>query len=192
VRPVPVRAQALRQLAYSDPRRFPVLLDSAAVGALSRYSILAAFPDEELWQDASGTVHSSGDEPPAGIGFLDAFEHRWRAQPELQIPADTQAALPFRGGWIVFLGYELAGEIEPRLKLPPRAHAGDSSPAAFALRVSAGVIYDHLKSQAWMFAEAGRQASLEALEAALAAALADPPRAPQAESSGREVPVPGG
>ena len=99
-----MRAQALRQLAYSDPQRFPVLLDSAAVGALSRYSILAAFPDDALWQDANGTVHSSADEPAASNGFLNAFEQRWRARPVLQSPADTHAALPFRGGWIVFLG----------------------------------------------------------------------------------------
>jgi anthranilate synthase component 1 len=185
VRPAPLHPQVLRQLAYSDPQRFPVLLDSAAVGALSRYSILAAFPDGALWQDGSGALHSSGSGSASGNGFLDAFERAWRAQPARASAANVDTALPFRGGWMVFLGYELAGEIEPHLSLPSRAHADDASPAAFALRVPAGLIYDHMKSQAWMFAEAGSQASLEALEAAISAL----PGLPDAQSSGREVRV---
>ena len=43
---------------------------------------------------------------------------RWIAASE---PVATRAeppALPFAGGWAVFLGYELAAEIEPRLMLP--------------------------------------------------------------------------
>ncbi|MGC2462429.1 MAG: hypothetical protein WA446_15880, partial [Steroidobacteraceae bacterium] len=60
VRPVAVGADTLRRLAYSDPEAFPVLLDSAASGPLSRYSILAAYPQAALWQDGRGRLHATG------------------------------------------------------------------------------------------------------------------------------------
>ncbi|NLG77533.1 MAG: aminodeoxychorismate synthase component I, partial [Xanthomonadaceae bacterium] len=49
----------------------------------------------------------------------------------------------------VFLGYELAGEIEPRLRLP-RPNAG---PIAQAVRVPAAIIVDHENDEAWILVE---------------------------------------
>jgi anthranilate synthase component 1 len=70
---------------------------------------------------------------------------------------------------VVFLGYELATEIEPRLDLAPRVQVDAAAPAAFALRIPAGLVYDHVARRAWMFAPAGREDLVDALAAALAA-----------------------
>jgi anthranilate synthase component 1 len=167
VRPAAATPQTLRQLAYRYPQHFPVLLDSAAIGSLSRYTILAAYPQAALWRDAHGTAHSSGGlEIAANQGFLTALESAWRAQSSPRQHA-ADGALPFRGGWIVFLGYEIAAEVEPRLTLAPAGSSGVLGPGAFALRVPAGVLFDQVESRAWMFAEETALHTLPALEAAL-------------------------
>jgi anthranilate synthase component 1 len=188
VRALAVAEDVLRRLAYSDPDSFPVLFDSAARGPLSRYSILAAYPQAALWQDGAGYLHASGMPQPAAGGFLAALEAsltRDRASepagadaPDDADPSDDApgfAASPFRGGWVVFLGYELAAEIEPRLDLAPRVRVDSGAPAAFALRIPAGLVYDHVAGQAWMFAEAGREELLDAMMAAIAALPAHSP-----------------
>ncbi len=182
VRPAAVTDDALRRLAYSDPGSFPVLFDSAARGPLSRYSILAAYPQAALWQDGRGRLHASGMPAPTGRGFLAALEASLECDGsegrdgrgglgDADAPAHGHgfAASPFRGGWVVFLGYELAAEIEPRLDLAPRVQVDAGAPAAFALRIPAGLVYDHRAGQAWMFAPAAREDLLQALAAALAA-----------------------
>jgi anthranilate synthase component I len=170
VRPVAAGEDALRRLAYSDPVSFPVLLDSAARGPLSRYSILAAYPQAALWQDGRGRLHTSGMPAPTSSGFLSALEAAWRRDGRGE-PAGPheQAVGPFRGGWVVFLGYELAAEIEPQLDLARRLQSDAGAPGAFALRIPAGLVYDHLAQQAWMFAQGAREDLLEALSAALSA-----------------------
>jgi anthranilate synthase component 1 len=172
VRPVEIPAESLRQLAYADPAAFPVLLDSGALGALGRFSVLAAYPQATLWLDDAG-LHADAAAAPhiAGrSGFLDALQSAWRHEAAAQSgagvsPVAEAAGGPFRGGWMVFLGYELAAEIEPQLSLPRTAQA----PAAFALRIPAAVVFDHQHGRAWLVAEAGREALLAKLAAALAA-----------------------
>jgi anthranilate synthase component 1 len=182
-KPVAARPEALRQLAYSDPEHFPVLLDSAAVGALGGYSILGAYPRGALWQDGAGRLHASGPVLAGEGGFLSALDRNWRALRSgptgANEPTDCGAAtgarsLPFRGGWMVFLGYELATEIEPRLNLRVPISADESAPVAFALRIPAGLIYDHMNGRMWLFAEPG-EAWAEGLEGALAALATSPP-----------------
>jgi anthranilate synthase component 1 len=186
IRPVAVAEDTLRRLAYSDPESFPVLFDSAAAGALGRYSILAAYPQARLWQDGRGRLHASGMPAPAGGGFLNALEAAWRslaandtfdddgigAAAEGEPTAASQHfRAPFRGGWVVFLGYELAAEIEPQLNLAPQPRSDPGAPGAFALRIPAGMVYDHVARRAWLFAEAGREELIDALDAALTALL---------------------
>jgi anthranilate synthase component I len=184
IRPVAVGEDALRRLAYLDPDSFPVLFDSAARGPLSRYSVLAAYPQAALWQDASGRLHTSGMPLPTGSGFLAALEtallrdgcgRTARDAPDAPAGPREPAGGPFHGGWVVFLGYELAAEIEPRLNLAPRARVDAGAPAAFALRIPAGLVYDHVGRQAWMFAQAGHEDLLDALAAALGALPARSP-----------------
>src|SRR5262249_17410007 len=80
VEPLRLEPEALLRLAAAHPERYPVLLDSAAEGALSRCSLLAALPRGVLWMDANGKVHTSGDLPASSTqGFLAALDAQWRA-----------------------------------------------------------------------------------------------------------------
>jgi anthranilate synthase component 1 len=95
--------------------------------------------------------------------FLDALDADWRAV--RTPPADAGDDLPFHGGWVVWLAYELAGEIEPSLHLPA---AGDI-PVALALRCPAAIIVDHRHQRTVLVAEAGHEDLLDVLQADLAA-----------------------
>ncbi|HKE48023.1 MAG TPA: aminodeoxychorismate synthase component I [Rhodanobacteraceae bacterium] len=149
VRELPGRRDLLT-LAAAKPERYPGLLESVARGpARTRYDILFAFPESEV---RLGRVGESS--------FLDALDAAWRAA---RVPRSDDA-LPFRGGWLLYLGYELAGQIEPRLRLPP---APGALPVALALRCPAAVIVDHERAMTMLLAEAGREALLDAMAADL-------------------------
>jgi anthranilate synthase component I len=126
----------LRHLAARDPLYYPLLLDSAATGPLGRASVLLAAPAAALWLDRDGRLGAQGM-TPRGPGFLAALEEWWRS--ERSPPAGGEgAAGVFAGGWAVFLGYELAGEIEPHLALPPTPLPWQ----AFALRTHGAIVLD--------------------------------------------------
>ena len=65
---------------------------------------------------------------------------------------------PFRGGWFVFIGYELAGEIEPTLKLPRPPGA---LPVALACRIPAAIVRDHADDSLTLVAEPGEERLLD-------------------------------
>src|SRR6185437_8005057 len=71
-------------------------------------------------------------------------------------------ALPFCGGWAIFLGYELAGEIEPGLALP--APPASLPWQAFALRVPCELVHDRLSGRVQAIAEEGAAQALEQVE----------------------------
>jgi anthranilate synthase component 1 len=130
-----------------NPQRYPHLLESVARGtAHSRYDILFAFPGECL--------HTSAAE---GTAFLRELDGCWRDE---RIPTDRDCSLPFRGGWFLYLGYELAAQIEPRLNLPATPHV---LPTAFAMRIPAAVICDHYLGQTWLVAEPQVQTVLDVM-----------------------------
>ncbi len=134
----------LADLHAADPARYPHLLESVAHGTpQARYDILFAFPGETL------TAADAG-------GFLDAFENRWRETGRGRAAASS-SALPFTGGWFVFLSYELGAEIEPALGTPPR---DASLPAALATRFPAAIIRDHRAGQTLLVCESERAAEL--------------------------------
>jgi anthranilate synthase component I len=164
-------AHTLRRLAYHDPAAFPVLFDSAAIGPLGKYSILAAYPQASLWLDGRGQLHAQGAVASDARGFLVSLQQAWEGErlsgEDVGHDVGDSAGLPFRGGWVVYLGYEIAAEVEPRLRLAPRRHDDPSTPLAFAMRVPAGVVYDHARSQAWAFAESAAPQLLEQLLAAI-------------------------
>ncbi len=106
-----------------------------------------------------------GDGVRIGRRFLEVLDERWRAAHDGS--ADRSDQLPFHGGWFIYLGYELAGEIEPRLRLPtPKGRL----PVALALRCPVAVIVDHLEGITTLVAEPGFEAMLATVEADLAAA----------------------
>ena len=134
------------------PERYPAFLESAAVGApLGRYDILLRAEGGTLSLTADGTVTHGRP----GERFLDALDRQWQA---LRIPLEP-LDLPFLGGWCLYLSYELAGEVEPRLRLP-------SGPklVAHAIRCPAAAIHDHLSGATVLVAERGAEHLLDALE----------------------------
>ena len=135
----------LRQLHRDYPARYPFLLQSTSRGgALNRYDILFAFPGEAL---VAGTA----------TDFLDELDARWR-----QERSETGAnELPFTGGWFLYLGYELAAEIEPGLQLKPDTIL----PAAFAVRCPVALIFDHHESQCFLVCETPGCANKDQLHA---------------------------
>ena len=75
-------------------------------------------------------------------------------------PPRPASPLPFTGGWLLYLGYELASEIEPRLKLPQCP----DPVVALAIRAPAAWIRDRATGQAWLMAESGHERLLDEFE----------------------------
>jgi len=139
----------LRQLHRENPSRYPFLLQSTTPGGeLGRYDILFAFPGEAL------VAH-------ADERFLNALDERWQAERKDASGSD----LPFTGGWFLYLGYELAQQIEPGLQL----ESDPILPAAFAVRCPTALIYDHEDKQCYLVCETPECANNEQLLADIAA-----------------------
>ena len=159
-------ARDLLALAAANPRRYPGLLESVAHGnARARYDILFAFPQQRLQLDASGGVRDGSGQRLEGR-FLDALDRAWSSS---RIARDADAHIPFSGGWLLYLGYELAAEIEPSLRLPPVAEA--SVPIAIALRCPAAIIADHERDLVLLVAEGEHADLLDLLAADVERAL---------------------
>ncbi|MBX3688131.1 aminodeoxychorismate synthase component I [Dokdonella sp.] len=160
----------LLALAAAWPERYPGLLESVARGsARARHDILFAFPGERLVLAVDGLlecggVRSAGD-------FLQALDARWR---QVRLAGDASSQLPFRGGWLLYLGYELAAQIEPSLQLPQPVQA---VPRALALRCPAAIIVDHARGCSTLVAEAGHGDLLDLMSDDLARVKAYLPQA---------------
>jgi anthranilate synthase component I len=140
------------------PETYPGLLESSAplgpAAGGARFDILPIASGEALRLAADGRL--SGPHSEAAPGFLAALESWWTAVRS----APSGARLPFSGGWLVYLGYEVAAEIEPRLLLP---HSPDAT-VALALRAPAAWIRDRQSGAAWLVAEPGQEALLDRFE----------------------------
>ena len=93
----------------------------------------------------------------------------WRAE---QGPAPPPP-WPFAGGWFLYLGYELAGEVEPTLTLPLSA----LDVVACAWRMRAALVHDHRTGQTVVAAEPGAEAAAGVLATDFASARPEPERA---------------
>ncbi len=125
------------------PDRWPFLLaSSASAGALGRWSILLRADEATLalWPGSRGLV---------GPGTSETFLGRLKEWSEANKTAGG-AGLPFSGGWFVYLGYELAAEIEPKPEFPA---AADDLPVAFAQRCRCAVVHDHRDDRGWLIGE---------------------------------------
>lgn len=144
----------LLSLAARCPDRYPFLLQSSAgAAAQSRFDLLLAFPGEAI----------TAERPVQGTDFLatlDAVSAR-----------DNHPAVPglcFIGGWFVYLGYEMAGHIEPSLVLP-RVHE-PVLPQALAVRCPAGLVFDRRTQCLQVVAENRERDRVEAMLGDLASA----------------------
>ena len=144
-----------------------MFFDSAAHGPLAKYSMLACEPRAALFRDAHGHLSARGREIVAG-NFLDNLEAWFRAEATPAAPASASASrsLPFVGGWFVYLGYEVAAEIEPRLRLPP----ADAPYSAFALRVDTFALHDLAEDRVYVVSENSTSGAHQRLIADLSAA----------------------
>jgi anthranilate synthase component I len=156
----------LRRLAERFPDRYPVLLDSAAEGPLSQTTMLAALPRAALWLDSSGRLGSENVPVPCTT-FLDTLERWWLAERTIPYADDP----PFAGGWMVFLSYEIAQEVEPRLRLP----RAEIPWQAFALRTPCALIHELDSGRVYAVAEPDSAALLDQIAADAEALAAEPP-----------------
>lgn len=171
--PVSATPDSLLALHSAHPDRYPVLFDSAAAAAssqgdLGRFDILFAHPLESMTLLAGGTlVHPDG--AISQTPFLEELDRWWAL---LRQPTAT-SQLPFRGGWFVYLGYELAGQIEPTLRLrDPRG------PVAMAMRIPAAIVIEHATRKAWIVAESEHAQCVERIREDLQALPMEPAAAP--------------
>ncbi len=167
----------LLQLHRLNAARYPHLLESAARGGVqARYDILFAFPGEVLTLQADGSLTGvESVERKRDKGFLSTFD-RWWGQVMFPAPVTMEigSVPPFTGGWFLYLGYELAREIEPTLDFPA---AASDFPTAFAIRFPAAVIRDHKSGVVTLVAEIDQDDLLNQMEADLAALTKTPPAA---------------
>jgi anthranilate synthase component 1 len=103
-----------------------------------------------------------------GANFLDALDASWQHERPEPAAGSQPSALPFKGGWLLFLSYELAAEIEPRVHFPAAPDA--AIPVALALRCPAAIIVDRLGERTHLVAESGHGELLETLAADLESA----------------------
>ena len=169
-RPLPLSIDLL-DLHRQSPRHYPVLLESSADGtAHGRWDLLLVASGEALRLDADGVTRdhlgraSSGD-------FLSALDAAWLSHRQLR----DEPRWPFRGGWALLLGYELAGQVEPVLDLPG---AAGGIPVALALRCPAAVLRDRASGECIAIAEPGHAALLDRIAGDLATADSLPAMAP--------------
>ncbi len=145
---------ALHRLA---PERYPVLFESSAGGAHGRWDMLLAHAGEGFELHADGVVRDRQGGVIHGR-FLDVLDAQWRA---LRVPHEADARWPFRGGWALLLGYELAAQVEPVLRLPS---AEGGLPVACALRCPAAVLRDRVSGECVALAEPDHAGWLDRIE----------------------------
>lgn len=117
-----------------------MLASSAPAGQLGRWSLLLHPNGESIESHRAGGSATFLQDLRAATAESKPLKH-------------AGSELPFCGGWFVYLGYELAGEIEPRLQLPA---AVDGLPVAYAARCPGALLIDHQLDQAWLVAESQR------------------------------------
>nr|VFJ59481.1 MAG: anthranilate synthase component 1 [Candidatus Kentron sp. DK] len=178
----------LLSLHVANPRRYPFLLESTLQTGQgpgqnqSRYDILFAFPEGRLVLETSGRL-TLEERPIPGGAFLRELDN-WLAREGPDGAAAGPKArdrpgasgwdgpdVPFRGGWFLYLGYELAGQIEPVLApaFSESLRAGASTveaqfPVASAWRIPAAIIRDRQRRETILVAEPECAARLKELE----------------------------
>ncbi len=125
----------LLSLHNVNPAKYPYFLDSSSRGnKKNRFSILFYNPKVVLEKKESDKFF-----------FLKQFDEIWKRDKQKQSNITlNNKIIPFGGGWFLYLGYELAKEIEPSLKIPPSPF---KMPTAFASRVHTAIIYDNVDDE---------------------------------------------
>jgi len=129
----------LLNLAEINPSKYPFLLESSSRGnKLNRSSILFFSPKLILKKYKKNL-------------FFSELNNIWKTEKlnQLEIYEDDYK-IPFFGGWFIYLGYEMAREIESKLDIPDSPFL---LPDAFAARVSTAIIYDNIKRKLFLVSD---------------------------------------
>ena len=139
--PAGVDLHSLHRLA---PERYPFLLQSTATSStLGGFDVLFLTRGEALVLEQPGVL--SGHAANNQSEFLPALDAWWQ-QERVDSTGDDW---PFTGGWFLYLGYELAAEVEPKLELQP----DPIMPTAFAVRCPAAIIRNHQDRKCFLINE---------------------------------------
>ena len=139
--PAAVDLHSLHRLA---PERYPFLLQSTATSStLGGFDVLFLTRGETLVLEQPGVL--SGHAADNQSEFLPALDAWWQ-QERVE---STDDDWPFTGGWFLYLGYELAAEVEPKLELQP----DPIMPTAFAVRCPAAIIRNHQDRKCFLINE---------------------------------------
>lgn len=139
----------LLSLHACNSSRYPYLLESHRyTNENSRFDILFAFPGEKI---ESSELQQED--------FFQQFDAQFSADAN---NAKNDSELPFRGGWFLFLSYELIAAIESKLSKIP---VDTRLPLASATRIPAAVIKDHKEGKTWLICEAGSEHLLAQINA---------------------------
>ena len=122
----------LASFCYFNNDRYPFLLESVNHNDNNRYSILFAFPGENI------VLNNLSD-----FDFLSELENQYKLN-------DSNSDLPFCGGWFVYLSYELIGQIEKTIT--DQLHASDL-PTAYAVKIPTAIIIDHQLNKTYIVDE---------------------------------------
>ena len=161
-----------------------MLLESAAAGAGARWDMLLLTEGEGFVLDEHGQLADLD-----GVALAGGFLQRLDAECADSDVRGRAVHWPFRGGWALYLGYELAEEVEPSLALP---NSRGPLPRALALRSPAALIRDRLSGEVVALAEPERGDLLAAIRAdvgALAAVECDRPIDPPVLEGCEEPPA---
>lgn len=139
-------AHTLIALHERFPGIYPALLHSAAITDGS-YDVLMAFPSASLTLTGAGKLYHSDYEVEQS-DFLSTLDKWWKHSSVPQM----STSLPFSGGWFVFLGYELAAQIEPSLRL---SSGTIDEVVAQAVRVPVAIVRNSVTEEAWLVVEHG-------------------------------------
>ena len=112
----------LTSFCYLNKDRYPFLLESVNHNESNRYSILFAFPGENI------VLNEFSD-----FDFLKELQDKSKS-------TILDSDLPFIGGWFIYLSYELIGQIEPTLT--SKLHKS-KLPIAYAVQIPSAIIVDH-------------------------------------------------
>lgn len=150
----------LLALAQQNPNRYPALFQSLgqSLPEPKLNSSLQAHAQWDLLGIANGEqIVASGKNDKSFFAVLES------ALNKLAVPKSVtiENTPPFLGGWVVYLGYELGDEIEPRLQLPATQF---EFPRAFALRTPGVIAVSRDTGIALLIFEPGFDALLSAVQ----------------------------
>jgi len=142
VKIIEIQEVDLASFCYLNKDRYPFLLESVNHNDNNKYSILFAFPGENI------VLHNFSD-----FNFLSEVEKQFKTK-------NIKTNLPFLGGWFVYLSYELIGQIEPILS---KELYTSELPIAYAVKIPSAIIIDHQSKTTYLIDQDGDQNRIDCI-----------------------------